>query len=113
MKTKEFIELGQQMLRSFQIGKTEEAKQLASEITEAGAKLYIDMTRLYLSEAVTKIKNAGDEAVACFAEGDELRVMLMGMKRFTKIDPVNTKELRQSIADVMIQENKFPYSLYN
>ena len=80
---------------------------------EAGAKLYIDMTRLYLSEAVTKIKNAGDEAVACFAEGDELRVMLMGMKRFTKIDPVNTKELRQSIADVMIQENKFPYSLYN
>ena len=29
MKTKEFIELGQQMLRSFQIGKTEEAKQLA------------------------------------------------------------------------------------
>ena len=80
---------------------------------EGGAKLYLDMAKLYLQEAVTKVKNAGDEAVACFAEGDELRVLLMGMKRFTKMDPLNTKELRQDIADVMIQENKFPYSLYN
>ena len=78
-----------------------------------GSELYQNMAKLYLSEAVTKIKNAGDEAVACFAEGDELRVMLMGMKRFTKMDPVNTKVLRQAIADVMIAENKFPYSLYN
>ncbi|WP_462249447.1 acyl-CoA dehydrogenase family protein [Ekhidna sp.] len=78
-----------------------------------GSELYQNMAKLYLSEAVTKIKNAGDEAVACFAEGDELRVMLMGMKRFTKMDPVNTKVLRQAIADVMIKENKFPYSLYN
>lgn len=80
---------------------------------EAGSKVYQDMARVYLQEAVTKIKNAGDEAVASFAEGDELRVMLMGMKRFTKMDPFNMKELRESIADVMIEENKFPYSLYN
>ena len=80
---------------------------------EEGSTLYQNMAKLYLYEAVTKIKNAGDEAVACFAEGDELRVMLMGMKRFTKMDPVNTKVLRQAVADVMIKENKFPYSLYN
>jgi len=80
---------------------------------EGGAKLYIDMARLYLNEALITIKNSGDEAVACFTEGDELRVLLMGMKRFTKMDPVNTKELRHSIANVMIEENKFPYSLYN
>ena len=78
-----------------------------------GSALYQHMAKLYLYEAVTKIKNAGDEAVACFAEGDELRVLLMGMKRFTKMEPVNTKVLRQAIADVMIEENKFPYSLYN
>ncbi|MEM9896811.1 MAG: acyl-CoA dehydrogenase family protein [Bacteroidota bacterium] len=75
--------------------------------------LYMNMTKLYLSEAVTKIKIAGEEAITSFAEGDELRVMLMGLKRFTKVDPANTKNLRQSIADVMIAENKFPYSLYN
>ena len=80
---------------------------------EEGSSLYQNMAKLYLNEAVTRVKNAGDEAVACFAEGDELRVMLMGMKRFTKVDPINTKELRHAIADHMIKENKFPYSLYN
>ncbi|SNS76448.1 Acyl-CoA dehydrogenase [Ekhidna lutea] len=88
-------------------------EKLISKYGEEGSKLYQNMAKLYLYEAVTKIKNAGDEAVACFAEGDELRVMLMGLKRFTKMDPVNTKELRQAVADVMIKENKFPYSLYN
>jgi len=80
---------------------------------EEGSKLYQNMARLYLFEAVQKIKNAGDEAVACFAEGDELRVLLMGLKRFTKMEPINTKVLRQEIADAMIADNKFPYSLYN
>jgi len=79
---------------------------------EGGAKLYVDMARLYLQEAVTKIKNAGDEAVACFAEGDELSILLTGMKRFTKMEPFNTKKLRHAIAAIMIKENKFPYSLY-
>jgi predicted lactoylglutathione lyase len=66
-----------------------------------------------MHEAMTKIKNHGDEAVACFADGDELKVMLMGMKRFTKMNPVNTKNKRRSIAKVMIEANKFPYSLYS
>lgn len=88
-------------------------EKLIERYGDEGSQMYQNMAKLYLYEAVTKIKNAGDEAVACFAEGDELRVMLMGMKRFTKMDPVNTKELRQSIADIMIKENKFPYSLYN
>ncbi|MEP1095221.1 MAG: acyl-CoA dehydrogenase family protein [Cyclobacteriaceae bacterium] len=80
---------------------------------DQGSKLYQNMAKLYLFEAVQKIKNAGDEAVACFAEGDELRVLLMGLKRFTKMEPVNTKVLRQEIAEAMIAGNKFPYSLYN
>lgn len=87
-------------------------EKLMSLYGDEGSKIYQNMAKLYLSEAVTKIRNAGDEAVACFAEGDELRVLLMGMKRFTKMDPVNTKTLRQAIADEMIKENKFPYSLY-
>ena len=79
---------------------------------EQGAQLYVDLSKLYLSEAVRKIKNHGDEAVSCFAEGDELKVMLMGMKRFTKMEPYNTKELRRSIAAVMIEKDGFPYDLY-
>lgn len=80
---------------------------------DEGSKLFQNMAKIYMHESVQKIKNHGDEAVACFTEGDELKVMLMGMKRFTKMNPVNTKELRRAIADKMTAENKFPYSLYN
>lgn len=88
-------------------------EKLMEKYGDEGSSLYQNMAKLYLHEAVTKIKNAGDETVSCFAEGDELRVMLMGMKRFTKMDPINTKVLRHAVADIMIKENKFPYSLYN
>lgn len=79
---------------------------------EEGSKIYQNMAKLYLHEAVIKVKNHGDEAVACFTTSDELKVMLMGMKRFTKMNPINTRDLRQAIADKMIAENKFPYSIY-
>ena len=87
-------------------------EKLVAQSGEEANQLYIDMTKLYLHEAIQKVKAAGDEAIACFSSGDELRVMQMGMKRFTKTNPVNTKELRRSIAQVMIEKNKFPYALY-
>ncbi|XOV95237.1 MAG: acyl-CoA dehydrogenase family protein [Bacteroidota bacterium] len=79
---------------------------------EDGSRLYQDLAQVYLYEAVRKIKDHGDEAVSSFTTGDELKVMLMGLKRFTKIDPLNTTQLRRNIADQMIKANKFPYSLY-
>jgi alkylation response protein AidB-like acyl-CoA dehydrogenase len=88
-------------------------EKLITKYGEDGAQLYMDMTRLYIAEAVQKVKNHGDEAVACFATGDELKVLLMGMKRFTKVEPYNTKELRRSIAAKMIEADAFPYDLYS
>ena len=88
------------------------AQKMISKTGEEANKLYADLSRTYLHSAVQKVKNAGDEAVACFTSGDELKVMLMGMKRYTKMDPYNMKELRRSIAYVMIEKNEFPYSLY-
>ncbi len=87
-------------------------EKLIDKLGDDKAQLYKQMTSLYLHEAVQKIRNHGEEAVACFAESDELKVLLMGMKRFTKANPENTKILRRSIADHMIKQNKFPYSLY-
>ncbi|MFY0605266.1 MAG: acyl-CoA dehydrogenase family protein [Cyclobacteriaceae bacterium] len=87
-------------------------EKLISLYGEEGSQLYQDLSKLYMYEAVTKIRNHGDEAVACFTESDELKVMLMGMKRFTKSNPVNTRDLRSRIADKMISENGFPYELY-
>ncbi|KPQ17515.1 acyl-CoA dehydrogenase family protein [Algoriphagus formosus] len=76
---------------------------------EEACKNQIAMSQVYLSEAVDKINAAAKEAIASFAKGDEQKVMLMGLKRFTKIDLINTKELRRQIADYMIEQGKYPF----
>jgi alkylation response protein AidB-like acyl-CoA dehydrogenase len=74
---------------------------------EAAVELQTQLALVYLHEAVEKVGNAGKAAVTSFAEGDELRGMLMGLKRFTKIEPMNLKDARRVIADAMIAENKY------
>ena len=74
---------------------------------EEAVALQKQMALVYLHEAVEKINNAGRAAITSFAEGDELRGMLMGLKRFTKIEPINLKNARRVIADAMIAENKY------
>ncbi|WP_159477152.1 acyl-CoA dehydrogenase family protein [Dyadobacter sp. 3J3] len=73
---------------------------------EANA-LQKDIAQVYLNEAVEKINNAGRSAITSFAESDELRVMLMGLKRFTKIEPLNLKEARRRIAEALIAKNDY------
>ncbi|MGH2552519.1 MAG: acyl-CoA dehydrogenase family protein [Chitinophagaceae bacterium] len=74
---------------------------------ETANSLYIDMARTYLYDAADKINKSGKDAVNAFAEGDEQRMILMGLKRFTKADPFNSKEARRRIADKMIDEGKY------
>jgi alkylation response protein AidB-like acyl-CoA dehydrogenase len=76
---------------------------------EVACALQKDLALCYLHEAVEKTNSAGKSAIMGFAEGDELRVMLMGLKRFTKIEPFNTKNARRRIADAMIAENKYAF----
>ncbi len=72
------------------------------------ASLQTDMLRLFWLEAVEKIASAGREAIYSFAEGDEQTVMLMGLKRFTKIrHNINVKDVRRRVADKLIAENKY------
>lgn len=67
-----------------------------------------DMLKTYLADAANKINNYGKEAINGFAEGDEQRMMLLGIKRFTKTEPFNTKEARRRIAKKMIEEGRYP-----
>ncbi|MDJ1483361.1 acyl-CoA dehydrogenase family protein [Cytophagaceae bacterium YF14B1] len=76
---------------------------------EAASALQVDMTRLYINDAVERINVAGKNAINSFAEGDEQRGMLMGLKRFTKVTPINTKETRRRIAEHLITENKYTF----
>jgi alkylation response protein AidB-like acyl-CoA dehydrogenase len=67
----------------------------------------IDMTKTFLCDAADRINHSGKNAINAFAEGDEQRMMLMGLKRFTKADNFNTKEARRSIADKLIDEEHY------
>ncbi len=66
-----------------------------------------DIVQCYLNDAADKINKAAKEAINAFAEGDEQRMMLLGLKRFTKSAPYNSKDARRRIADKLIAENKY------
>ena len=58
--------------------------------------------KTYLYDAADRINKAGKDALNSFAEGDELKMMHIGLKRFTKVEPFNTKAARRRIADQLI-----------
>lgn len=87
------------------------AEKLAQQRGEEAVQQEIRMVQLYFHQAAEKIAQGGREAIYSFAEGDEQRMMLMGLKRFTKaINPVNVKNLRRSIAQVVIENNQYAYA---
>ncbi len=68
---------------------------------------HLDIMRTYLYDAADKVNKSGKDAINSFADGDEQRMILMGLKRFTKAEPFNTKDARRRIADKMIAEGKY------
>jgi len=74
---------------------------------EAACQHNLDIMRTYLYDAADKVNKSGKDAVNSFAEGDEQRMILMGLKRFTKAEPLNSKDTRRRIADKMIAEEKY------
>jgi alkylation response protein AidB-like acyl-CoA dehydrogenase len=71
--------------------------------------IYTDMLNCFLYDAADRINKNGKDAINSFAEGDEQRMILMGIKRFTKAASFNTKEARRRIADKLISERKYPF----
>jgi alkylation response protein AidB-like acyl-CoA dehydrogenase len=71
------------------------------------ASVYHDILGCYLYDAADKINKYGKDAVNAFAEGDEQRMILMGIKRFTKAQSFNSKEARRRIANEMIDQKKY------
>jgi butyryl-CoA dehydrogenase len=74
---------------------------------EAASSLAVAMTRVYLSQAMEKIESAARKVIAAVADGDMLRTQLAILRRLAKYEPFNTVELRQQIAQKMIERGKF------
>ncbi|HET6996711.1 MAG TPA: acyl-CoA dehydrogenase family protein [Chitinophagaceae bacterium] len=74
---------------------------------EAASQYQLNIMRTYLYDAADSVNKFGKDAINSFAEGDEQRMILMGLKRFTKTEPFNSKEARRAIADKMINVGKY------
>ncbi|MEJ7587058.1 MAG: acyl-CoA dehydrogenase family protein [Ferruginibacter sp.] len=83
--------------------------KLVNKEGKSSHDVQVDMMRCYLNDAIDKVNKAGKDAINGFAEGDEQRMMLLGLKRFTKSAPFNSKDARRRIADNLIAANKYPW----
>ncbi len=83
------------------------AQKIVANKGESGAVLPIAMTRVYLTQAMEKIESAARKVIAAVADGDMMRTQLAILRRLAKYEPFNTVELRQTIAQRMIERGKF------
>lgn len=81
--------------------------KLSAMKDEKSVSPFVDMTQVYVSDSLERINLYGKHAIAAFAEGDEMKMLLLGLKRYTKFDPVNTTKLRRNIAERLIEANKY------
>lgn len=81
--------------------------KLATEKGEETMKLQTAMCQAYINDALDRVNVSGKRAINGFAEGDMQRMMLLGLKRFTKTAPLNTVSLRRAIANNLIEQGTY------
>lgn len=86
------------LLRVQKLAQTKSHDEIANQI---------NIMKVLFNDVNDKIAKFAKDALASFAEGDELSIMLMGVKRFTKLAPVNVKKARRKIAKALIEANEY------
>jgi alkylation response protein AidB-like acyl-CoA dehydrogenase len=82
--------------------------KLSEEQEKSSLGFELDIVSVYLYDAGDLLNKSGKDAINAFAESDEQRMLLLGLKRFTKTDPINSKDAKRRIADKLISQNKYP-----
>jgi hypothetical protein len=80
-----------------------------ARVGEEACAVDISICRTYFYDIADKINKAAKDAIYSFAEGDEVRMMTMGLKRFTKTEVFNHKEARQLIAQKLVNDGKYNF----
>ena len=68
-----------------------------------------DIARVYLTDTIDTLEKAGKDAIGSMTEGDEQRLLTMGLKRFTKAELLNVRDARRRIAAVVIEANEYAF----
>jgi alkylation response protein AidB-like acyl-CoA dehydrogenase len=82
-------------------------EKLSKTKSEAELAVQTAIVKTYIYDAADAINKAGKDALNSFAEGDELRMMHIGLKRFTKVDAYNTKEARRTICAQLVADDGY------
>jgi len=85
-------------------------EKMANSKGEEDTSIYMDIARTFIFDAADRINKAGKDALMAFTEADELTMLLMGLKRFTKVSAFNTTQARRRIAQVTIDRNEYCFS---
>jgi hypothetical protein len=76
----------------------------------SNAERYADMAQVYCNDAIQRVESKAKNAIAAMTEGDEMRTLLVALKRFTKNNsPINTVAARQRIAETLIHANTYTF----
>ncbi|MBC6991368.1 MULTISPECIES: acyl-CoA dehydrogenase family protein [Hymenobacter] len=81
----------------------------AGEKGEEALANQMDIARVYLADTVDHVNKSGKDAIASMTEGDEQRLLAMGLKRFTKAELFNVKDARRRIAAALVEANEYCY----
>jgi hypothetical protein len=82
--------------------------KLVDQRGEAACSFELDIVRTYIYDAADRINKYGKDAINAFSDGDEQRMMLLGLKRFTKIASFNSKEAKRRISGKILSDNRYP-----
>jgi hypothetical protein len=86
------------------------ALKYADQNGDEAASKYIDAATVFCNDAIQRVEATAKNTIAGFAEGDDLRMMLAALKRFTKNNsPKNTIAARRRIADSLIEANTYNF----
>jgi alkylation response protein AidB-like acyl-CoA dehydrogenase len=83
--------------------------KLTEKNGEANVAVLKDIVDCFIYDAADRMNKNGKDALNAFAEGDELRIMHIGLKRFTKVQPYNSKAAKRRIADKMIADKRYAF----
>ena len=76
---------------------------------QAGGELHAAAARVYINDAAGRVEQAARTALAAMADGDTLRTLLAALRRFLKVTPINTVQLRRLLADGAVERKAYPF----